>query len=44
MTMRSRRTYSPAFKAQITLAEIKSEKTLAELGHQLDVHPHQITK
>ena len=44
MTKRSRRTHSPAFKAKVALEAIKGEKTLAELAHQFDVHPQQITK
>ena len=43
MTKRTRRNHSPAFKAQVALATVKSEKTLAELAQQFDVHPNQIT-
>lgn len=43
MTRRARRTHSPGFKAKVALAAIKSEKTLAELAQQFDVHPNQIT-
>lgn len=43
MTRRARRTHSPAFKAKVALAAIKGEKTLAELAHQYEVHPNQIT-
>jgi transposase-like protein len=43
MTKRSRRTHSPAFKAKVALAAIKSEKTLSELAQQFDVHANQIT-
>ena len=43
MAKRARRTHSPAFKAKVTLAAIKGEKTLAELAQQFDVHPNQIT-
>ena len=42
MARRARRTHSPAFKAKVTLAAIKGEKTLVELV-QHDVHPNQIT-
>jgi transposase len=43
MTKRIRRTHSPAFKAKVALAALKSEKTLADLAQQFDVHPNQIT-
>ncbi len=43
MTKRARRTHAPGFKAKVALAAIKGEKTLAELAHQYDVHPNQIT-
>ena len=43
MTRRSRRNHSSAFKANVALAAIKGEKTLAELAQQFDVHPNQIT-
>ena len=43
MTRRTRRTPPPAFKAQVALAALKSDKTLAELAQQYDLHPNQIT-
>jgi transposase len=43
MARRAGRTHSPAFKAKVALAAIKGEKTLAELAHQYDVHPNQVT-
>jgi len=43
MSRRPRRNHSPAFKAKVTLAAIRGEKTLAELAEQLDVHANQIT-
>ena len=43
MTKRARRNYNPAFKAKVTLAAIKGEKTPAELAQPYDVHPNQIT-
>ncbi len=43
MTRRPRWNHTPAFKAKVALAAVKGEKTLAELAHQYDVHPNQIT-
>ena len=43
MTKRKRRNHSPTFKAQVAIAAIKGDKTLAELAQQFDVHPNQIT-
>ena len=42
MTRRPRRNHSPAFKAKVTVAAIKGEKTLIELAQDFDVHPNQI--
>jgi transposase len=42
MTKRSRRNHSPAFKAKVALAAVRSERTLTELSEQFDVHPNQI--
>jgi transposase-like protein len=43
MRRRSRRNHTPAFKAQVALAGIKGERTLAQLAEHFDVHPNQIT-
>lgn len=43
MARRSRRNHTVAFKAKVSLAAIRGEKTLAELAEQFDVHPNQIT-
>jgi len=43
MARRKRRNHSPAFKAQVALAAMKGDKTLAELAQQYDIHPNQIT-
>ena len=43
MQRRARRNHTPAFKAQVALAAIKGERTLAQLAEQFDVHPNQIT-
>jgi transposase-like protein len=40
---RPRRNHTPAFKAQVALAAIKGDRTLAQLAEQFDVHPNQIT-
>ena len=43
MTKRTRRNHSPAFKAKVALAAIKSERTIAQLADQFDIHVSQIT-
>src|SRR5260370_42156471 len=43
MPRRPRRNHTPAFKAQVALAAIKGDRTLAQLAEQCDVHPNQIT-
>jgi transposase-like protein len=43
MARRKRRNHSPTFKAQVAIAAVKGDKTLAELAQQFDVHPNQIT-
>ncbi len=43
MTRRKRRNHSPTFKAQVVIAAVKGDKTLAELAQQYDIHPNQIT-
>jgi transposase-like protein len=43
MSRRPRRNHAPSFKAKVALAAIKSDRTLAELAEQFDVHPNQIT-
>ncbi len=40
---RIRRNHGTTFKAQVALAAIKGEKTVAELAEQSHVHPTQIT-
>lgn len=43
MAKRKRRNHSPTFKAQVAVAALKGDKTLAELAQQHDIHPNQIT-
>ena len=42
MTKRVCRNHSPALKANLALAALKGEKTLADLARQFDVHVNQI--
>ena len=39
---RTRRTHSPAFKAQVALAALRDDKTMAELCKEYEVHSSQI--
>ena len=41
---RPRRNHGAAFKAQVAVAAVKGDKTLAELAEQFSVHPTQITE
>ena len=43
ISRRPRRNHAPGFKAKVTLAAIKGDRTLAQLAEQFDVHPNQIT-
>lgn len=39
---RTRRTHGPAFKAQVALATLPDDKTMAELCKEFEVHASQI--
>ena len=41
---RTRRNHGATFKAQVALATVKGDKTLAELSEQFHVHPTQVTE
>ena len=43
MKKRARRNHTPAFKANVALAALKNDRTIAQLAEQFDVHPNQIT-
>jgi transposase-like protein len=39
---RTRRVFTPEFKAKVALAALREDKTLAELCQQFELHPAQI--
>jgi len=43
MTKRKGRKHTPEVEAQLVLATLMSDQTLAERAHQYDIHPNQIT-
>jgi transposase-like protein len=44
MTKRTRRKFSPEFKAKVALEAVKNQKTLAELSQHFEVNPVTISK
>ena len=43
MSKRNRRNHAPAFNANVALATVRNEGTLADQAKRFDVHPGQIT-
>lgn len=41
---KTRRRFSPEFKAKVALEAIREHETLAELSRRLEIHPNQIAK
>ena len=39
-----RRNHSAQFKAKVALAAVKSDRTIADLASEFDVHPNQIAQ
>ena len=44
MSRRLRRNHSAAFKTKVALDAVGDGKTIAEIAHKHDVHPHQVSE
>lgn len=42
--MKTRRRFTPEFKAKVALEAIRNERTLSELAARYEVHPNQISQ
>ena len=42
--MSQRRVFSPQLKAEIALASLKGDKSLAEIASEYEVHPNQVSQ
>ncbi|MGZ8161116.1 MAG: IS3 family transposase [Methylobacter sp.] len=43
MSLKTRRSHSPAFKAKVAMAALAGDKTLAQLAQEFEVHPNPMT-
>ena len=44
MSKRTRRNFSPDFKAKVALEALKEQHTLSELAAKFNLHPNQISE